>query len=976
VFVALALIFSLTASIAQTKRPLQHTDYDAWRSISGQQLSPDGNFLVYGLFPQEGDGEVVIRNLKTGIEWRHPGGARPEPPRPNLAELTGEEPQPRQPNIEVHFSADNRFVVFSTFPAKAETDKAKREKKKPEDMPKGGMVIVDLASRAATTVPRVKSFQVPEKETPSAVVAYLLEPAKPEAGSSKGAAAGQPAAESAEGAAEAKRPEKKKEFGSDLVLRNLLTGKERVFPDVTEYALAKDGTILVYAVSSKQEDNNGVYYVGPSADPAPVAILKGRGKYSKLAFDEQQAQLAFLSSRDDAAAKHPKLKLYMWQRGASAPEETVSATTQGLQEKYEISDKGSITFSRDGKRVFFGCAPAPSPENDPANSPSDDEKVQVDLWHWKDDYIQPMQKVRAELEKTRTYRAVYHIPEKKLVQLGDRTMPEIVPSEDGLWALGGDDREYRSMLEYDARYVDSYLVDTRTGRRTPLVKKHLGQVTWSPNGKYVLYFNDQHWISVSVPGAVTTILNPKDPVKLWREDFDMPSTPPPYGVAGWTRDGKYVLVYDEFDVWRMTPDGSEMVNLTQGIGRKNQLQFRYVNLNPDRKDPDARWIDSSKPLLLRAENKETRDTGFYRVSLDGGTADGKTAPQRLIVEAKDFASPVKAKNADVLMLTASTFELFPDLLVTDPDFKKLTRVSDAGGQKSRFLWGTAELFAYRNVDGVPLHGILYKPENFDPKKKYPLLVYIYEKLSQNLHQFVEPRPRHTINASYYVSNGYLVLEPDIVYTIGQPGQSALKCVLPAIDAVIGRGFVDEKAIGIQGHSWGGYQIAYMLTQTNRFRAAAAGAPVANMTSAYDGIRWGPGLPRQFQYERSQSRIGGTLWQAPLLYIENSPIFAANRVSTPLMMIHNDADDAVPWYQGIEYFLALRRLGKEVYMFSYNGEPHGLWRRANQKDYSVRLQQFFDYYLKGAKKPEWMDKGIPYLERDEEKEHLKSQVGVY
>ena len=276
-------------------------------------------------------------------------------------------------------------------------------------------------------------------------------------------------------------------------------------------------------------------------------------------------------------------------------------------------------------------------------------------------------------------------------------------------------------------------------------------------------------------------------------------------------------------------------------------------------------------------------------------------------------------------------------------------------------WGTDELISYRNADGVPLKALLYKPANFDPKKKYPMLVYLYERLTQNVHNFVEPRPTNVISPSYYASNRYVVLEPDIAYKIGYPGQSALGCVLPAVQAVVDRGFVDEKAIGIQGHSWGGYQIAYMVTQTTRFRAAAPGAPVADMISAYDGIRWGQGIPRQFQYEKTQSRIGGSLWEYPMRYIENSPIFLVDRIKTPLLMIHNDADDAVPWYQGIEFYLALRRLEKEVYLFSYNGEPHNLRRRANQKDYTVRLQQFFDYYLKGLAEPVWMERGIPYIE---------------
>jgi dipeptidyl aminopeptidase/acylaminoacyl peptidase len=330
---------------------------------------------------------------------------------------------------------------------------------------------------------------------------------------------------------------------------------------------------------------------------------------------------------------------------------------------------------------------------------------------------------------------------------------------------------------------------------------------------------------------------------------------------------------------------------------------------------------------------------------------------------RSFGAPLKAKNADTVVLTASTFSEAPDLYVTTPDFREFQKVSDANPQKAQLAWGAAELIRYKNLDGVPLSGVLIKPGGFEPGKKYPMIVYIYERLSNNLHNFTAPAPGTSINPSYYASNGYLVLMPDIVYTVGRPGQSALKCVLPAIQAVADMDILDEKAIGIQGHSWGGYQIAYMVTQTSRFKAAAAGAPVSNMVSAYDGIRWGTGLPRQFQYEKTQSRIGGSLWEYPTRFVENSPIFHADRVQTPLLMLHNDADDAVPWYQGIEYYLALRRLGKEAYLFNYPGELHGLRRRENQKDYTVRMQQFFDYHLKAAAKPEWMEKGIPYQDRE-------------
>ena len=941
-----------TQVAAPAKRPLRHSDYDAWRSILSQSLSPDGRFAVYGLFPQEGDGEVVVRDLQSGQQYRQPAGERPAPPKPNYAS-TEDEPPP-QPKITVSFTPDSRWVAFSTFPAKAEVDKAKRAKKG-EEAPKGGMVIVNLLTGAATPYERIKNFQVAQEMTSAGpFVMFLREPEK----SADDAA-------SKDDGAPAKG--KKKQYGSELVLRHLDSGEELKFADVSEFQLAKDGSGFAYAVSAKDESSNGVYAVFPDMEKVPAKLIGGPGRYLKLSFDEPLKQLAFLSDRDEAAAKKPRLKLYLWQRGTQEPRVLASAETPGMNSGFLISEKGSITFSRDGQHIFFGCAPAPV---DTSLDIPDADKVSMDLWHWKDDYIQPMQKVRAEMEKSRSYRAVYHIAAGKLVQLADESMPEITPSDDGLWAIGSDDREYRRMVEYDSRYADAYLVNTTTGERKLLVKKVEGRMTWSPGGKFALYFDGKDWVTLSVPEAAHTVLTTKAGVNFFREDVDTPSVPPPYGNAGWTKDGKYVLLYDKFDVWRVTPDGAEAVNLTGSAGRKANVAFRYVKLNSDSKDPDAKWIDATQPLLLRGENEDTRETGFYRVGINGGE------PQKLITQPRAFGTPIKAKNADVLLVTASRFDEFPDLQVTDSTFKSLKKISDANPQKKDLLWGTAQLISFRNADGVPLKATLYKPENFDPHKKYPMLVYIYEKLSQNVNQFVDPKPGHSINVTYYVSNGYLVLEPDIVYTVGYPGQSALKCVLPAIDTVVAMGFVDDKNIGIQGHSWGGYQIAYMVTQTRRFKAAEAGAPVSDMISAYDGIRWGPGLPRQFQYEHTQSRIGGTLWDQPMRYISNSPIFQADRVDTPLMILANDADDAVPWYQGIEYFLALRRLGKEVYMFTYNGEPHHLDRRPNQKDYTVRMQQFFDHFLKGAPAPDWMKSGVPYLQRDAEKERMKDETGVY
>jgi dipeptidyl aminopeptidase/acylaminoacyl peptidase len=329
---------------------------------------------------------------------------------------------------------------------------------------------------------------------------------------------------------------------------------------------------------------------------------------------------------------------------------------------------------------------------------------------------------------------------------------------------------------------------------------------------------------------------------------------------------------------------------------------------------------------------------------------------------KLFGGLRKAKNAEVYVFTWQRFEEFPDLWVSDADFAAARKVSGANPQQADYSWGKAERIDYINGDGLTLPAVLIKPDGFDPAKKYPLMVYIYETMAEGLHRYYPPSPGTNINFTRYVSNGYVLLMPDIAYEVGYPGPSVLRCVIPAVEKVLGMGFIDPKGVGIQGHSWGGYQISYMITQTNIFAAVEAGASVVNMTSAYGGIRWGTGMSRAFQYEKTQSRIGAPLWSRALQFIENSPLFWVERVKTPYLTIHNDEDDAVPWYQGIEFFSALRHLGKEAYMFNFNGEKHGLRERENQKYWTVHLDEFFDHYLLGKPLPEWMDKGVPYLER--------------
>jgi dipeptidyl aminopeptidase/acylaminoacyl peptidase len=970
---AFLILTAVCAAFSATKRPLNHRDYDSWKTISSETLSRDGKFLAYSLFPEEGDGEIVVRNLATGKEVHEPAGAMPDAP----TEPGAEEPPAGPPaarGVRLSFTYDNRYLISSTFPSKNDVDQAKKDKK---PAPKGGLAIVDLATLKVTRVADVASFQVPAKG--DSYLAYLKEaPAPnptPNASAEKDASAeeDQRRGGGARGGAAGTGARK---FGADLILRDLRRpdAKDRVFSDVTEYSISRDGKALLYNVSSKKDESNGLYLADPAADSAPAALLSGKGRYTKLTWDRDQRQLVFFSDRDDAASKQPRFKLYLWTRGSSTPVELVSTSTPHFRPGFVPADRGPVSFSRDGSRVFLSCAPpAAETEETPATPADNSGKVLADLWRWNDDYIQPMQKVRLAQERNRTYRAVYNLATKDFLQLSDPTMNSLTPAVSGAYALGADDRAYRRMVDYDGNYSDIYLVDTTTGSRKLALKEFKGGggggqgggATLSPDGKHLLWFKDKNWWTMSVPGGAPVNLTVSIHSAFFNDEQDTPDAPASFGNAGWTRDGKHVLLYDRYDVWSVSPEGTGS-RLTDG--RPGHLQFRVLQL--DRADDDDEpGIDPAKPLLLRAENLETRETGFFTLPR---VESGLTA-KKLIMGAKAYRAITKAKDADVVLMTETTFHDEPDLFVTNSSFESPKKVTNANPQKAELLWGTSEMISYRNDDGVQLQGVLYKPEGFDPKKKYPMIVYIYERLSQNLNAFVPPRPGHSINISYYVSNGYLVLTPDIVYTTGHPGQSALKCVLPAIEAMVEKGFVDRAHIGFQGHSWGGYQGAYLLTQTNLFAAAETGAPVANMISAYDGIRWGPGLPRQFQYEKTQSRIGGTLWERPMQFIENSPIFNMDRVTTPVMIIANDADDAVPWYQGIEMFLALRRLGKEAYLFNYNGEPHHLNRRPNQKDYTMRMQQFFDHYLKGAPAPEWMEKGVPYIDREKEKERFANSI---
>jgi dipeptidyl aminopeptidase/acylaminoacyl peptidase len=480
---------------------------------------------------------------------------------------------------------------------------------------------------------------------------------------------------------------------------------------------------------------------------------------------------------------------------------------------------------------------------------------------------------------------------------------------------------------------------------------------FSPQGHYLAWYDikDSKYYACSFLTHKETCLTKGLAVNFMNEKHDTPSTPGSYGIATWTED-EHLLVNDAYDIWKLDPSGRQRpVCVTKGVGRASKTRLRYFLT-----DPESRYLKPKEKMMLSAFDETTKERGFYEVD----KLASKYAPKKLIIDKYTFSTPVKAKNKEIFLYEKNNFHTSPDLYVTTNKWKTETRLSDINPQMEEYRWGHAELISWTTFDGKPTQGVVYKPEDFDPAKKYPVMVYYYEKLSDDLYKYIPPAPsRSTINISFYCSRGYIVFTPDIQYTTGHPGESAYNSIVSGVEKLCENPCIDKGHIGIQGQSWGGYQTSYLVTRTNMFRAAGAGAPVSNMFSAYGGIRWATGMSREYQYEQGQSRIGATIWEAPELYRENSPLFFADKIETPLLIMHNDKDGAVPWYQGIEFFMALRRLNKPVWMLQYNGEQHNLTERKNQKDLVIRLQQFFDHYLKGAPMPIWMKDGVPAIKKD-------------
>ena len=915
IFLIITLIGAHQLGFAETKKAMTFQDIMRFREIHDAVLSNSGLWAAYSAEPDRGDGEAVIKDLKNGKEYTLERGTKPV------------------------FSTDSSWVGVILKP---EALKALADGK---EKPKNGIALLELSTGSVSKVENVKSFAFSEDS--SWVAYHLYKKEEKEQKENK----------------EEKRAESK-DTGTDLVLRNLSSNKEIFIPYVSEYCFDKSSRFLAYTTLKPEGKDNSLSFMDLASDPeGHEDIIREDGiGFSALTWTEEGSRLAF-SASEESKEKTGNVCLYIWDGADKNLRQALSSSS--APEGWVLPEKSNLSWSEDSRRLYFGFMPKEIAEAGGISIDNEKEKEEpkqedlydvsailekrgVDVWHWDDPLINTHQKNMWPRIKEQTYLAVYHTDTGEFIQLADRDMPRVLTNENENYALGFRDAPYRKMVTWYGQLNDLYLVNLKDGSRTLIVSRFEDRASLSPEGRFVVYYKDKDWHVFDTSNKESRKLTENIEAPFYDEDHDYPSKVPGYGAAGWLEKDEAVLIYDKYDIWKFPAVEGQPENVTDGFGRKNDITFRIIRL-----DPEKEFFSRSERLLVSSYHNHEKNWGFYRAQLN------KKGVEKLLEEKKRFQFIAKARDADTLLYTRESYTEFPDLWVSDLNLNSPEKISDVNPQIKDFAWGSAELVEWESDDGIPLQGVLIKPGNYEPGKRYPVVVYFYRFFSQRLYEFNQVVINHRPCFPFYASNGYALFLPDIRFDIGTPGFSATKCLVSGIHKIIDMGVADPDAVGLHGHSWSGYQTAFVVTQTDIFKCAVAGAPVSNMTSSYGGIRWGSGMARLFQYEKTQSRIGASLWERRDLYIENSPLFFADRINTPLCIIFGDEDGAVPWYQGIELYLAMRRLEKDCVFLQYRGEPHHPQKYANKLDWFKKIKEYFDHYLKGAEGPEWITRGVPY-----------------
>jgi len=903
-------------------KKLDHSAYNEWKSIKEQKVSTTGLISVYVVSPPKGDGVLYIQNTDTkGILD---------------SAVRGKNPQ---------INYNEKFVVYTKNASYDSLRQLKLDKVKKDKFPKDTLAIYWVDKDSMTLIPNIKSFKLAEKGD---FIAYLLnKDTRPDCPQKK-----------CKLFRKKNKCIKTKTTGTTLIVTNPITNQETEIYQVKTYFFNEKGTQLAYTTSQKGEKDSLTLYVLEldqnlnASLPNIKTLRKNQLSIKSITFDKDGSQLAFLVSND--TNKRKTFALEYWTVGLYEAKIMIDSLSTNMPEDWSVSEFKSPYFSRNGENLFFGINKIPEQEAEDTLLPS--EKSKVDVWSWTDKKLQPMQLKQKRIEERRSFLSVYNIESGEFQQLATQKMPNVrlYDHNNSTFGLGIDNENYQKEQSWAFPWKsDYYLVNVKNGKSS-LIKKEIsyGGIL-SPSGQFFVWYNgeDSTWHSKNIIDNKEYVINSGVIANFASDNNGNPFLAYPEGMVAWTKENgqEKLIVNSEFDVWSLDPSGqSSPKSITAQKGKFDKVKYRLVNL-----ERDSTYLTINNNLIKGVN--ESKDEFYVKPS---------QLEKEYFKSNHTYLYLFKAKKSDKIFFRRMNFTDYPELYVSDLDFSTPKRLTTINPQQKDYNWGSVEMVHWTSYKGLELDGLLYKPQDFDPNKKYPMIVYFYEKYTDDIHRYYAPKPTASIvYPTEYVSNGYIVFIPDIEYTAGHPAQSAYDCILSGTDYLTQNyNWIDSTKMGLQGQSWGGYQTAQLVTMTNKYACGMAGAPVSNMFSAYGGIRWASGMSRQFQYERTQSRIGCTIWECPELYIENSPIFGLPNVHTPLLIMHNDGDGAVPWYQGIEMFMGLRRLNQPVWLLNYNGDQHNLMKNANREDLSIRMRQFFDYYLLGRPMPLWMKEGVKAVDK--------------
>jgi len=918
-----ALCVSTTSLSTQTRPLLQPADYGKFETLGFAPrggLSPDGKWLAYAVTRSNRNNELRVKNLANGSEKVVAFGASPA------------------------FSDDSKWIAYSIGMSEVDQEKLRRDRKPVQNK----LGILNLSTGEMTTIDGVESFSFDGTGGWMAMRRYAPE-----------RAANAPAPGPDDPPA-----------GTTLVVRTLASGLDASFGNINEYAWQPKGRLLAMAVSAADKVGNGLQLLDPSTGTLRV-LDSGASIYSMLSWRNpgadgpRQAHLAALKSKTDDKREGPTHVLLAW-KNAGAPDEqkhVFDPTVQSFPGDQRIVSFRRPSWSHDGRIVFAGVAdwqakPEKKKDEKPAPAPTPDDQVDVDIWHPRDAEVMPLQKTSATAARRRNMLGAWHLHLNEFVKLGNAHTETVTPLRHRPYALVQTWTPYAMQRSIGRGAFDLSLVDLATGQRTQLRDRVSDDfVQASPGGRYVLFLeNDQFWTIDTTTRKAANITAGVKTTFVDKESDDTTSQKPPFGIGGWTKNDEHVLLYDKFDIWRIAANGSGAVTLTDGT--KESVRHRLHRL-----DPDEEFVALDRPRYLSLRNIWTKQSGYG--VLNAG-AEGPRRLTRAVWMNKLVYELAKAEKADVFTYVAQAYDDAPDVFVSGPDLANAQQVTALNPFQSEYAWGRSELVEYRNRKGARLQGILTYPAAYDPSKKYPMVVYMYERLSDGLHRYVPPDERSPYNVTAFIQRGYFVLQPDIVFEPRQPGLSVADCVGAAVAKVTSMNIIDPSKVGITGHSWGGFDTVFLATNTKLFAAAVAGAPITNLVSNYGNHHWGSGIAETDHIETGQQRMEVPIYEDPEAYLRNSSTSYVHTMTTPLLVVFGESDGTVHFHQGVELYNIARRAGKQVVMLVYPGEDHGLRRRPNQLDYHRRIQAWFGHYLKGEPAEKWITEGRTFLAKEAEK----------